>query len=120
MQKDISTNNNWPNKILKNMNEIPKDIQKLIIYDHVEPNLILQELSEILNSEQSMNLVSTPLSYYLENIILKNEIVIKHLIKNDWIFNIIYEKHIIKKEKNFIVLNIIDSMALSWLIYLYH
>ena len=102
------------------MNKLPKDIQKLIIYDHVYPNLILQELSEILNSEQSKKLVYTPILYYLKNVILKNEIVIKYLIKNDRIFNIIYEEHIIKKEKNFILLNIIDSMALSWLMYLYH
>jgi hypothetical protein len=108
------------NKLPKDIQKLSKDIQKLIIYDHVEPNLILQELSEILNSEQSMNLISAPLLYYLENVILKNEIVIKHLIKNDRIFNIIYEKHIIKKEKNFIALNTIESMALAWLMHLYH
>lgn len=103
------------------INNLPEDIQKLIIYDYVKPDLILLELKEILNSEKSKKLDWQSLYLYLKDVVFKNEIIIKNLNDNDKIFNLIYKQHILKNEKTFeLIDDPIESMALSWLMYLYH
>ena len=108
-------------QISKFISKLPNDIENLIYFDYVEPDMIMTELKKILNSYNSKNLYHKSLYHYLKNIILKNDIVVSNLINNDKIFKQIYDKHIIKGEKNFILIeDPIESMALSWLMYLYH
>jgi hypothetical protein len=96
-------------------------MDNLISYEYVKPDIILTELKEILKSNDSQSLNHKPLFYYLKNVVLLNDIVVKNLINNDDIFKSIYEKHIIKGDQNFELLeDTIESMSLSWLMYLYH
>ncbi len=100
---------------------LPDDIINLIICEYIKPDLILVELKNILNSNQSKKLNSKTLYLYLKNIVLKNDIVINSLVKNDEIFCKIHDIHINKNEKSFVLFDDpIESMALSWLMYLYH
>jgi hypothetical protein len=115
---NINITNNMDN--MDNTDNVD-NVDKQIIYEHISPDMILLELTEILNSEKSKKIIHTPLYWYLKNIVLKNKIVVKNLIQTDKTFQMIYEQHIIKGEKNFIhTLDPIESMAQSWLMYLYH
>lgn len=108
-------------QLKKFLSRLPEDIENMIHYEHVKPDLILIELNQILKSEESQKLNCEPLYYYLKNVVLTNLIVVENLISNDKIFKKIHDKHIIKGEKNFVLIDdSIESMALSWLMYLYH
>ena len=108
-------------QLKKFLSRLPKNIENQIYYENVRPDLILTELNQILKSEESQKLNLEPLYFYLKNIVLKNQIVVENLISNDEIFKIIYDKHITKEEKSFVLIeDPIESMALAWLMYLYH
>ena len=105
----------------KFLSRLPEDIENMIHYEHVKPELILTELNQILKSEESQKINCEALYYYLKNVVLKNQIVVENLISNNEIFKIIYDKHITRREKNFVLIeDPIESMALCWLMYLYH
>lgn len=104
---------------------LPAEIVNFIYIDYVKPDLILMEvLNElyiILNSDDSIWLDSTPLETFLRNSVLPNSVVIKHLIKNDKEFQLIYEIHIIQGKKVFECFpDLVSSMAACWLMYLHH
>ena len=100
---------------------LPEDIENMIYYEHVRPDLILTELNQILKSKESQRLNCKALYYYLKNVVLVNPIIVENLISNDEIFKEIYDKHITRGEKIFEHFEEpIRSMALSWLYYLYH
>ena len=102
------------------INNIPEEIKKKVYIEYIEPDMILTELFQIINCEESRRLNYIPLEAYLKKI-LHNDIVVKSLIKNDWIFNKIYKSHLIEKKIYFEKFDdIISSMALCWLMYLYH
>lgn len=109
-------------QLKKFLSRLPEGITKYEIFcNYIKPDMILTELNQILNSKDSRKLNPKPLYYYLKNIVLSNSIVVENLINNNKIFNIIYDKHITKKEKNFVLIkDPIESMALAWLMYLYH
>jgi hypothetical protein len=114
-------NNNMNNIHINFIDLLPEDILNIIIYEYVKPELILVELKNILNSKKSKRLECELLYVYLNNVVLKNNIVVKNLIKNDEIFCIIYNEHIIENKKHFkLIEDPIKSMALSWLMTLYH
>lgn len=123
---NISNNYNYffimkNNNIINFIRVLPDDIVKLILYEYIEPYLILMQLNKILNSKKSKSLYCESLHRYLKNIVLNNVIVVKSLIKNNKIFCSIYDNHINKNEKSFsLIEDPIESMALSWLMYLYH
>lgn len=108
-------------QVEKFMSKLPEDIENKIHYEHVIPELILTELNQILKSEESQKINCEALYYYLKNVVLKNQIVVENLISNNEIFKIIYDKHIIRGKKYFVLIeDPIKSMALYWLMYLYH
>jgi len=105
----------------KFLSRLPENIENKILYEHIIPYLILIKLNMILNSNDSKKLNYRMLYCYLKYNVLSNKIVVKNLISNDNIFKTIYEKHIIRGEKTFVMIkDQIESMALSWLHYLYH
>lgn len=105
----------------KFLSRLPEDIENMIHYEYIRPDLILTELNQILKSEESQKLNCEALHYYLKNVVLTNPIVVENLITNDKIFKNIYNKHITRGEKNFVLIkDPIESMALYWLMYLYH
>ena len=108
-------------QLKKFLSRLPEDIENLIDYEHVSSDLILTELNQILKSKESQKLNYKPLYFYLKNIVLTNPLVVENLISNNEIFTIIYDKHIIKEEKSFVLIeDPIKSMALAWLMYIYH
>lgn len=82
---------------------------------------ILMRLYQILILEVSRKLNHKPLYFYLKNKVLTNLTVVENLITNDEIFKIIYDKHVIKKEIDWVNFkDPLESMALAWLMHLYH
>lgn len=101
-------------------NKLPIDIKNTIFYDHFKYNLMYEELKHILNSELSQKLNISLLLPYINKFVLNNKKYISFLLKNNEIFKNIYTTHYIDHNKNFILMNVNESFALSWLMYLYH
>lgn len=125
MAELIHINDENEEKINYIIGNLPAEIVNFIYIDYVKPDLILMEvLNElyiILNSDDSIGLDSTPLETFLRNHVLPNSVVIKHLIKNDKEFQLIYEIHIIQGKKVFECFpDLVSSMAACWLMYLHH
>ena len=99
---------------------LPYDIVRKIYEEYVEPQMLHDELLLKLNLYSSTILNSYELKIFLPKII-KNDILVNYLFKNNEIFKIIYTNHFIKKKNNFVQIKCpIESMALTWLMYLYH
>ena len=125
MAELININDENEEKINYIIGNLPAEIVNFIYIDYVKPDIILMEvLNElyiILISDDSIGLDSTPLETFLRNHVLPNSVVIKHLIKNDKEFQLIYEIHIIQGKKVFEQFpDIVSSMAACWLMYLHH
>lgn len=100
---------------------LPTDVQKRIYSEYVKQYLILTELNDILNSEPSKSLDPKPLYYFLKKSIIDNKQIIKYLNENNKIFKLIYDEHIIRCIKTFKKIDDeVESLALSWLMHLYH
>ena len=54
------------------------------------------------------------------NEILNDKNYISYLQSNNSIFKNIYQKHYVENNKIFVLMNVKDSLALSWLMYLHH
>ena len=107
-------------KIKYFLKKLPIDIIKMIWIEYIKPDLICLKLDSILNSTKSKQLNYYPLYDYIP-FVLNNKFVVEYLIKNNQTFNEIYNTHIINNIKLFINFpDILSSMALSWLMYLYH
>ena len=119
---DIIKSNNNDNYISFIINNLPTDIVKMIYINYIRPDLIYTKLNIILNSIESQELNCYPLyRFIIDNNVLQNKIIVKYLLKNNNIFQIIYQQHIINKIKVFIRYpNIIESFAKCWICYLYH
>ena len=84
-------------------------------------NIIYEELTNILNQEDSKSLDNTSLVKYFENNeILDNLELIQYMCSNNSIFNNIYRDHYIVNNKTFTYMDNINSMCQCWLMYLYH
>jgi len=116
----MSRVSNNENKINYFINKLPETIVHNIYMDYIKPELICAELNLILKSVDSMQLNIEPLEKFLEKHVLNNEIVVKYLIKNDIIFKQIYKEHFIDDNIIFIKMTTVSSLALCWLMYLYH
>ena len=101
------------------MDTLSVDLKNHIYYDFLQLDILNQELNNLLNSELCMQLNYTELSLLLRKILSHQKFVI-YLKKNNEIFNNIYTTHIMNNNKFFVNLEIIDSFALCWLMYLYH
>ena len=84
-------------------------------------NVIYEELTNILNQEDSKSLDNNSLVKYFENNeILDNLELIQYMCSNNSIFNNIYRNHYIVNNKTFTYMDNINSMCQCWLMYLYH
>lgn len=125
------------NNFDKNLYLIQNDVKKNIYLDYFylnEPELISKKLCdsllEELNSYECKKINIEKLVPILEKV-LENEFAIKYMYnnycyhdkysgKNYNYFEILYDKIIIKKEKNYVNLTEINDFAFSWLFNLYH
>jgi hypothetical protein len=98
----------------------PEDLKLSIFNDYIKYNLEYNKLTEILESNESHRLNISLLLPYLEKNILNDQKYISFLLKNNNIFKNIYTSHYIDNNKCFVLMNVNDSCALSWLMYLYH
>lgn len=111
------------NKLDKNIYEIPQDVKTKIYKEYFEPQIIAENLCDKLlielNSVESRNLVIRGILPLLEEL-LQNKLAINILIKNNNIFEMLYNDLCIQNKKNFINLSLMHDFALSWLMTLYH
>ena len=83
-------------------------------------NLKYNDLTQILNSNTCQKLDITLLLPYIQKNILNDQEYISFLLKINNVFKNIYTQHYINHKKNFKLMNVNESFALSWLMYLYH
>ena len=115
------TNYKNEQKINYIIGKLPKELVKMIYIDYIKPELICRELNIILESTESRQLDITPLDNFLRKHVLHNSIVIKYLIKNNNIFQHIYQTHIINNEKIFELFpDLISSLTMCWIMSLHH
>lgn len=100
--------------------EFPDELKLTIFNEHFKYNLKYDNLIQILNSETSQKLNISLLLPYIQENILNDKNYISFLIKINDTFKNIYTSHFINHKKTFILMNINESFALSWLMYLYH
>ena len=101
--------------------DLPNDVKKHIYNEHFEYDLIYNDLSNMLNNANSRNLDVSELSdYFTSKKILDDKNLIYYLRNKNNIFDTIYEKHYIKNQTDFVLMNKLDSMCQSWLMYLHH
>ena len=96
--------------------EFPDELKLTIFNDHFKYNLKYNDLTQILNSDTCQKLVLP----YIQKNILNDQEYISFLLKINNVFKNIYTQHYINHKKNFKLMNVNESFALSWLMYLYH
>jgi hypothetical protein len=123
MQNNIIFDDALLNKFDKNLYEIPDDVKRKIYTDYFQPQIESEELCKELlinlKTHKSYILCIEDIIPYIKKI-LKNELAIKYLIKNNKIFEDLYTDIVIHNKKNFIHLGKEEDLALSWLFMLYH
>ena len=98
----------------------PYELKLTIFNEHFKYHLKYHDLNKILESTTSMKLDISLLLPYLEKNILNDKEYISFLYKINDIFEIIYTSHFINHNKYFKLMDVNESFALSWLMYLYH
>tara|TARA_Y200000002_G_scaffold381432_1_gene395466 strand:+ start:1906 stop:2223 length:318 start_codon:yes stop_codon:yes gene_type:complete len=101
------------------INKLPLDITQKIFDDHFKYFLKYNILKKALNSKKSYCLNTEDIIHHINEILFDNK-YINFLRKENSIFNTIYYSHFIDNEVGFVNLPKNHSMALSWLMYLYH
>ena len=99
--------------------KLPYDIRRKIFVDHYLYNLKYEKLLNILKTEKCMCLDISELIIYVNDILMDNY-YINYIRNKNTIFDNIYTKHFINNDKCFVNLSINKSLALSWLMHLYH
>lgn len=100
--------------------EFPDELKLTIFNDHFKYNLKYNDLTQILNSDTCQKLDIKLLLPYIQKNILNDQEYISFLLKINNVFKNIYTQHYINHKKNFKLMNVNESFALSWLMYLYH
>lgn len=100
--------------------DFPEEIKLTIFNEHFKYQLKYEDLKQVLESETSHKLNISLLLPYVQENILNDKEYISFLIKINDIFKNIYTSHFINHKKTFILMNVNESFALSWLMYLYH
>ena len=109
------------NNLLNNINKIPVEIQYYIYNTYFSPKVLYSEVTNILNCQLSRNLDRKPLyELFIKHNLIENKYFIDYAIKKDDIFKQLYTEHYINNKNIFVHFNTIESLCLSWLMYLYH
>ena len=102
---------------------LPDDIQKYIYYDFFHNKIIAEKLCNKLLKEikfsQSIRLDYLYIRPTIEKVI-NNKLAVDILCKNDNLFKNLYNTIIVKENKIFKLMDSINDLSLSWLMYLYH
>ena len=101
---------NLSDNIIYKINKMPYDIRELIYYKYLQ-----LEITHILNSSESQCLNYKP----LYNLFI-NYNIINNLRETYQIFDFIYKDHYIDNKNTFVKFKKLNSLCLTWLMYLYH
>ena len=97
------------------------DVKNYITNNPEQYDIIYSEITQIVKNDKSHSLDNTDLlHYFTSNPILQDKKKITYLRNKDDIFDTIYEKHYIQNSNDFVLMNKLESMCQSWLMYLYH
>lgn len=97
------------------------DVKNYITNNPEQYDIIYNEITQIVKNDKSHSLDNTDLlHYFTSNPILQDKNLITYLRNKDDIFDTIYEKHYIQNSNDFVLMNKLESMCQSWLMYLYH
>jgi len=95
---------------------LPYDIQEIIYYKFWQ-----LEIENILNSNDSQSLNYKPLfNFFNKYDIINNLNIINNIREKYSEFDIVYKQHYINNKITFVNFNKLNSLCLSWLMYLYH
>lgn len=107
-------------KTIQLIQSLPDDVSKHIYEEYI---LVKSDCIEFLNNlyenKKSQQLEYKHLIKITERV-LNNQHAVEYLRKRCLVFDMMYEKHYIKKEKCFICMETLDGFILSMLMYLYH
>ena len=99
-----------------NIKNLPSDLQRLILYKFFK-----LEIYKILKSDKSLNLNYKPLfNLFIKYDLINKPNIINYLRESCDLFNKIYTEHYIHNNIYYINFNKLNSMCLSWIMYLYH
>jgi len=102
---------------------LPRDIKRKIYDEYFKSAIIYNNKYNILMDEiQSINCVRlnpVNLSPIVQSVI-ENQQLCEFVQAKNPLFNKLYKRHYIENNKYFVLLNVFDSLVLSWLMYLYH
>ena len=102
-------------------NNLSDDVKNYITNNQDQHNSIYSDITQILKNDKSQCLDNTELlHYFTTNPILQDKNLITYLRNKDDIFDTIYEKHYVQNSNDFVLMNKLESMCQSWLMYLYH
>jgi hypothetical protein len=97
------------------------DVKNYITNKPDQYDIIYSDITQILKNDKSHCLDNTDLlHYFTSNPILQDKNLITYLRNKDDIFDTIYEKHYVQNSNDFVLMNKLESMCQSWLMYLYH
>ena len=97
------------------------DVKNYITNKPDQYDIIYSDITQILKNDKSHSLDNTDLlHYFTSNPILQDKNLITYLRNKDDIFDTIYEKHYVQNSNDFVLMNKLESMCQSWLMYLYH
>ena len=101
--------------------KLSDDVKNYITNKPEQYDNIYSEIKEILNNEKSQRLDNTELlQYFTSKNILQDKNLITYLRNNDNIFNNVYNTNYVRNTPEFIMMDKLESMCQSWLMYLYH
>jgi len=98
---------------------LPRDIQLKIYGEYFYYDYVYHIMDKKLKLYESQRLNTVHIDKLVRYILQNNKLTIYFREKNE-IFNLLYNDHYIRDDKNFKQLKIIDSFILAWLFYLYH
>jgi hypothetical protein len=102
---------------------LPSDIKRQIYDDHFRPNIIYDKKYFILlrhvESDECHRLRQHHLKDIIATFIENHEFIAYVSIKNE-LFARIYHDHYVLNKTTFVLMDKLESMAMSWLMHLYH
>ena len=104
-----------------NINILPQDIETKIYLDNFQYDIIYDNLQIILKKKDSIYLNNSELLEYFEkHKLIQNKKLMEFLCNKDQLFNDIYKNHYLENKISFKLMEKLESMCQSWLMYLYH
>jgi hypothetical protein len=104
-----------------NINILPQDIKTKIYLDNFQYDIIYDNLQIILKKKNSIYLNNSELLEYFEkHKLIQNKKLMEFLCNKDQLFNDIYKNHYLENKISFKLMEKLESMCQSWLMYLYH